>query len=132
MTQEELDKGESEFDFDKIINKDLKNKTKLFKSLGGLSGYRAEFLPIVCYKIYRNITILGGFTVYEKTHIDPYEAYWQCVCEIENLTKEKVVYFTRMKLVQKVKELNDIIDNDSTFKIFILVDGKINSVWEKL
>lgn len=132
LTQEELDKGKSDFDFGKIINKELKDKIKLFKSFGGLSGYKASFMPIVSYNIYRNIMIVGGFTVYEKTHQDPYEAYWQCVCEIENLTKEKVMYFTRMKLVQKVKELNDIIDNDSTFKIFILVDGKINSVWEKL
>lgn len=131
LTVEELDNGKSDFDFSKIASTELKRKTEFFKTLGGLSGYKAEFVPLVSYKVYRNISVVGGFTVYEKTHTDPYEAYWQCVCTIEDLTKEIVNYNARMKLVEKVRNLNDMIDNDNSLKIFILVDGKINSFWEK-
>ena len=131
LTLEEIDGGNLKFDFDKVMSHELKSKIKMFKTLGGLSGYKARFVPVKAYNIYRHITVVGGFTVYDKTHTDPYEAYWQCVCAIEGLTKEIVNYNARMKLVESVRKLNETIDNDHSFTIFILVDGKINSVWEK-
>lgn len=131
MTLEEIDKGECSFNLAAVMTERLTRKVGKFEKFGGLSGYTAYFEPICYYKIYRNITLVGGYSRYEKTYTDPYEAYWKCVCTIEDMTKEIVGYDTRMKMVEKIAEINNDIDNDKSFKIFILVDGKVNSMWER-
>ena len=131
MTLDEIDKGECDFNLGTIMNEKLKKKIGDFKKFGGLSGYTANFEPICYYEIYRNITLVGGYSRYEKTYTDPYAAYWKCVCTIEDMTREIVGYNTRIKMVEKIAKINNDIDSDRSFKIFILVDGKVNSMWER-
>lgn len=131
LTLKELDNGKMDISNEYITNDDFRRKMNLFGSFAGFAGYKAEFEPLAYYNIYRNITLVGGYVKYTKTYDDPDEAYWNCVCRIEQLTKEKVDYNTRMKMVDKIHELNDFIDNDRSFKIFILKDGKVNSIWRR-
>ena len=66
---------------------------------------------------------------YNKTYSDPSEAYSQYICTVETLTREIIPYETRMVLMDKFKALSDFIDSDKTFKIFILKEGKIDSMY---
>ncbi len=128
ITLKELDTGNIDFQTKTNATKEYQQNLKSLKILGGLSGIRTKFEPIAIFNIYRDITIIGGYAVYETTHSDSYEAYWQYICSVENMTKEIVPYGTRSKLVDKFKELYSFIESDSKiFKIFILKDGKIDS-----
>ena len=40
-------------------------------------------------------------------------------------------YQSRIALLNKFKELDSVINSDKQMKMFILKDGKINSVWER-
>lgn len=130
-TIEELDEGTTKFEADVIGDAQFRKKISAFKLFGGLSGYYAHFEPICYYKIHRDIVLVGGYSVYSKTYENPMDAYWQCVCRIEDMTREKVSYDTRMQMVDKIKSIDDYINQDNRFKIFILQDGKINSLWER-
>ena len=99
--------------------------------MGGMGGYTASFDKLVSFNIYRNITLVGGYTKYTKTYSKPDDAYWRYICELEDITREIVPYSTRIRLLIKMRELNEFTDNDNELNIFLLVDGKINSVWRK-
>lgn len=131
ITVSELDMGASDFDLNNIFGGELKKKMKLFKALGGLGGYTAEFEPLCIFSIYRNITVACGYSVYKKTYQNSDDAYWQAVCAVENMSKEIVPYHARIALMNKFSELDGMINSDISMKIFILKDGTINSVWER-
>ena len=127
----EIDKGELDFNSGILFSERLKREWTLFKLLGGLSGCSAEFEPVAYFRIYRNITLIGGYVHYSVS--DEYfgGAYWQYICNIENMTKEIVPYESRLKLLEKTKQMYDNIGSDDRFKVFLLFNGKINSVWER-
>lgn len=131
ITLEELDSGSMKFGIPGVYNEKLKKELVLFNMLGGMSGCRAEFEPVAYFRIYRNITLVGGYTRYVKTHLNADDGYWQYICGIENLTKEIVPYETRINILNKTRQMYCNMDSDNRFKIFLLVDGKINSVWER-
>lgn len=131
VTLEELDSSSMKFGMPGVYNENLKRELSLFNLLGGMSGCSTEFEPIAYFKIYRNITLVGGYTRYSKTHQNADDAYWQYICGVENLTKEIVPYETRLNLLEKTRQMYENMASDNRFKIFLLVDGKINSVWER-
>ena len=131
ITVSELDGGRADFDFSVVFGNSLKRKTKLIKSLSGLGGYTAEFEPLCIFNIYRDLTLVCGYSIYTKTYQNSDDAYWQAVCAIENMSREVVPYQSRIALLNKFKELDSVINSDKQMKMFILKDGKINSVWER-
>lgn len=131
ITLSELDGGKADFDFSVVFGDSLKRKTKLIKSLAGLGGYAAEFEPLCIFNIYRDLTLVCGYSIYTKTYQSSDDAYWQAVCAIENMSREVVPYQSRIALLNKFKELDSVINSDKQMKMFILKDGKINSVWER-
>ncbi len=131
MTVDELDNSKPDFNSEIIESERLKRKFNLFKLFGGLAGYSVNFEPVVYYKVHRDIYLIGGYSVYEKTCENPDEAYWNCLCKIEDMTREVVDYDTRIQMQEKIKELSEFMDKDNSFKIFILKDNNINSLWEK-
>ncbi len=128
---DEIDNIKPDFDNSFIEDEVLKSKINLFKLFGGLSGFKVRFEPVAYYKIHRDVILIGGYCMYERTYDDPYAAYWNCVCKIEEMTREVVGLETRLRMVDKIKELDDYVKSDKSFKIFILKDGKINSMWER-
>jgi hypothetical protein len=127
----ELDAGKAEFPFEIIEDDDLRKAYTIFNVLGGHGGYSAGFEPVIYFNIHRNITLVGGYVQYKKTHDDLYAAYWQYVCEVQNLTKEIIPYDTRLMLIEHFKHLDRFINGDNKFKIFLLIDGKIDSIYER-
>ncbi len=127
----ELDEGKVNVSFDKIRGAKLQKQMKDFKVLGGLAGYSAEFEPVSYFNIYRGVSLVGGYVKYNKADGDPYGAYWRYVCGIEDMTKEVVPYQMRMKLIERIKSLSDFMDTDTAFKIFLLKDGQIDSIYER-
>ena len=47
------------------------------------------------------------------------------------MTREVVGYDTRIEMLDKIRQMYSDMEDDSRFKIFLLVDGKVNSVWER-
>ena len=131
LTLAELDAGKTDFRSDIIRNENLKKLYIAFKVLGGHGGYSAEFEPVAYYSIHRSITLVGGYVQYHKSHSDPLDSYWQYVCAVEGLTKEIISYGTRMNLIERFNNFDNFIDNDKSFKIFVLKDGKIDSLYER-
>jgi len=131
LTIEELDSGKTSFSTENVLSEKLKKELNLIKVLGGFSGVTVNFEPVCYYNIYRNISLVGGYTQYRKTHHDADSAYWQYVCRVEELTKEVIPYHMRLALLVKTRQMYKNISSDNRFKIFLLVDGKINSVWER-
>lgn len=131
LTLLEIDTGKLAFDSGSIFSNTLKRELNLFKIIGGLSGCRATFESLCYFNIYRNIAIVGGYTRYEKTYENPDDAYWQYICKIEDMTKEVVPYNTRIAYLEKTRQMYNNMAYDNRLKIFLLVDGKINSVWER-
>lgn len=130
LTVSEIDAGKTEISFDRVWNDEYKKQLNTFKVFGGLCGYTAEFEPIAYYKVYRNITLVGGYVKYTKSYQNPDDAYWQYICSLEYLTKEVVPYETRIKMLEKVRGLSSFMDSDKSFKIFILKDDQIDSMWK--
>ena len=131
MTIEEFDSGKINMNLAVVSDKGLKNNFNQFKVLGGLAGYETWFEPVIYFNIYRNITLVGGYSCYKKTYENPDDASWIYITSLESLTKEKLLYNTRIKLCERMKELDKFINTDNKFKIFLLKDGKIDSVWER-
>lgn len=131
LTLSELDSGKLAFNTDKIFDTDLKKELNLFKIIGGLSGCRATFEPVCYFRIYRNIVLVGGYSRYEKTYQDADSAYWQYICKVEDMTKEVVPYATRLAYLDKTGQMYSNMVSDNRFKVFLLVDGEINSIWER-
>lgn len=131
LTLSEIDKGKLTFNTDKVYNDTLKRKLNLFKIIGGLSGCKATFEPVCYFNIYRNIALVGGYTKYERTYADADAAYWKYICNVEDMTKEIVPYHTRLLNLEKTRQMYNNMDADNCFKVFLLVDGEINSIWER-
>lgn len=131
LTIDEFDQGVLNLTVENVFEPEFKKRMNLFKLFGGLSGYQAEFEPVAYFNIYRNITLVGGYIKYERSYENADDAYWQCVCGIESMTKETVPYGMRMKMLEKIRQLHTITLSDNRFKIFLLVDSKIDSIWER-
>lgn len=131
VTLAELDSGQLSFKSDAVYSNRLKKEWNLFKMLGGLSGCKAVFEPVVYFNIYRNITLVGGYTAYTTAYENAEGAYWQYVCSVEDMTKEIIPFESRLSLLEKTREMYENIGVDNSFKVFLLVDGQINSVWER-
>ena len=131
LSLSEIDTGRLDLDTSAVYSDRLKKEMNRFKMFGGLSGCDMMFEPIAYFRIYRNIVLVGGYTSYIKSFKNPDDAYWQYVCSIENMTREVVGYDTRIEMLDKIRQMYSDMDADSRFKIFLLVDGKVNSVWER-
>lgn len=131
LTLSEIDTGKLAFNTDKVFDDTLKRELNLFKIIGGLSGCKATFEPVCYYRIYRNIALVGGYTKYERTYQDADAAYWQYICKVEDMTKEIVPYHTRLAYLEKTRQMYNNMNADNRFKVFLLVDGEINSIWER-
>ena len=131
LTLSEIDTGKLAFNTDKVFDDTLKRELNLFKIIGGLSGCKATFEPVCYFRIYRNIALVGGYTKYERTHQDTDAAYWQYICNVEDMTKEIVPYHTRLAYLEKTRQMYNNMNADNRFKVFLLVDGEINSIWER-
>jgi len=131
LTVDEIDTGKKNLNTDTVFDEELRKKLNLFGAFGGLSGYTASFEPVAYFSIYRNIQLIGGYTNYTSQFENPDDAYWQCICSIEGMTKEVIPYNSRLVMLEKIRTLhaNNLADN--RFKIFLLVDGRINSIWER-
>lgn len=127
----EIDSGKLIFDTDKVLNPVIKKEMNLFKIMGGLSGCKAIFEPMCYFRIYRNITLVGGYTRYEKLYDEAENAYWHYIYMIENMTKEIIPYPTRVICLEKIRQMYANMNADNHFKVFLLVDGEINSIWER-
>lgn len=131
LSLNEIDTGRLDLDTSAVYSDRLKKEMNRFKMFGGLSGCGMMFEPITYFRIYRNIVLVGGYTSYIKSFENSDDAYWQYVCCIENMTREVVGYDTRIEMLDKIRQMYSNMDADSRFKIFLLVDGKVNSVWER-
>lgn len=131
LTLSEIDTGKLAFNTDKVFDDTLKRELNLFKIIGGLSGCKATFEPVCYFRIYRNIALVGGYTKYERTYQDADAAYWQYICKVEDMTKEIVPYHTRLAYLEKTRQMYNNMNADNRFKVFLLVDGEINSIWER-
>ena len=131
ISLEELDSGKINFNVDVIADSELKKRFSQFKILGGLSGYTIEFEPVMYFNIYRDISLVGGYSCYTKTYENPDDASWIYITSLESMTKEILGYNTRIELCKKMKDMDNYISNDNKFKIFLLKGGKIDSVWER-
>lgn len=127
----EMDNGKMNFDTDKVLSENLKKEINLFKVIGGLSGCRARFEPVCYFRIYRNIALVGGYTKHEKTYSNADDAYWQYICRVEDMTKEVIPYHTRIDILEKTRQMYMNMSSDNRFKVFLLVDDEINSLWER-
>jgi hypothetical protein len=130
LTLEEIDSGQIDFDVSRFGTKEYQNNLKKFKVLGGLSGYKCKFEPIAFFSIYRDISLIGGYVKYEKIYNDPYEAYWQYICSIEDMTKEIIPYYTQIKVLSEIERLSRFMDEDRSFKLFILKGNEIDAMFE--
>ena len=131
MTVEEVDVGKIKMDLGVVSDKELRNNLNQFKVLGGLAGYEAWFEPVIYFNIYRDITLVGGYSCYKKTYENSDDAGWAYITGLESLTKKILSYNTRIKIYERMKCLDNFINTDNNFKIFLLKDGKIDSVWER-
>ena len=131
LTLSEIDNGRADFSTDKVFDETLKKEMSLFKVIGGLSGCRATFEPVCYFQIYRNIALVGGYTKYEKIYSDADSAFWRYVYAVEDMTKEVIPYYTRNTYLEKTRQMYNNMNSDTRFKVFLLVDGEINSVWER-
>lgn len=129
---EELDAGKSNFVAGDLIgSKQYRDQLISFKVFGGLSGYSAQFEPVAFFHIYRDIALIGGYVIYTKTYQNPDDAYWQYISRVEAMTKEIIPYETRLNLLEQIRELNSFMGNDKSFKIFILKNNVIDSMYER-
>ena len=131
LSLSEIDTGDLAFNTDRVFNEKLKKELNLFKIIGGLSGCRATFEPLCYFNIYRNIAIVGGYTRYDRVYQNPDDAYWRYICKVEDMTKEVVSYNIRIAYLEKTRQMYNNMDSDNRFKVFLLVDGEINSIWER-
>ena len=121
-----------QIDLEYIQDEYYKKKMHDFNLLAGFCGYAAQFEPVAYFNIYRDLTLVGGYVQYTKQYENPDEAYWQYVCTFEQQTKEIIPYETRLKLLDKVRELAAFMEQDTGFKVFILKDGKVDSMFERV
>ena len=128
----ELDEGKTKLDLSVITDESLRKEFKAFKLFSGYGGITASFEPVCYYQIYRDVVLVGGYTNYNISIPKYDDAYYVWVCAIENITREVVPNETRLKMLDGFKNLYDFMEKDKgEFKVFLLKDGKLNSVWER-
>lgn len=128
----ELDEGKTKLDLSVVADETLRKNLKAFKLYAGYGGIAASFEPVCYYQIYRDIILVGGYTNYNISIPKYDDAYYVWVCAIENITREFVPNETRLKMLDGFKNLYDFMEKDKgEFKVFLLKDGKLNSVWER-
>ncbi len=128
----ELDEGKTKLDLSVVTDENLRKNLKAFKLYSGYGGISASFEPVCYYQIYRDIILVGGYTNYNISIPKYDDAYYVWVCAIENITREVVPNETRLKMLGGFKNLYDFMEKDKgEFKVFLLKDGKLNSVWER-
>lgn len=128
----ELDEGKTKLDLNIITDEALRKKLKAFKLYAGYGGIVASFEPVCYYQIYRDIILVGGYTNYNISIPKYDDAYYVWVCAIEDVTREVVPNETRLKMLEGFKNLYDFMEKDKgEFKVFLLKDGKLNSIWER-
>ena len=131
LTLDEIDRGQIGFHTEAVCSENLQREWNLFKMIGGLSGCKAVFEPVIYFHVYRNITLVGGYARYTTSYEDYKEAYWRYVLSVENMTKEIIPFETRIALLEKTGKMYENMAADNRFKVFLIADGKINSVWER-
>ena len=128
----EIDEGKTKLDLSVVIDETLRKNLKAFKLFSGYGGISASFEPVCYYQIYRDIILVGGYTNYSISIPKYDDSYFVWVCAIEQITKEVVPNETRLKMLDGFKELYDFMEKDKgRFKVFLLKDGKLNSIWER-
>jgi len=128
----EIDNAKTKLDLSVAFDEVLRKNLKALKLYAGYGGITASFEPVCYYQIYRDIILVGGYTNYYISMPEYDEAYYVWVCAIENITREFVPNETRLKMLEGFKELYDFMEKDkSEFKVFLLKDGKLNSIWER-
>ena len=128
----ELDEGKTKLDLSVVTDGTLRKNLKAFKLFSGYGGITASFEPVCYYQIYRDGVLVGGYTNYNISMPEYDVAYYVWVCAIENITREVVPNETRLKMLDGFKNLYDFMEKDKgEFKVFLLKDGKLNSVWER-
>ena len=128
----ELDEGKAKLDLSVVTDETLRKNLKALKLYAGYGGITASFEPVCYYQIYRDIILVGGYTNYNISIPKYDDAYYVWVCAIENITREFVPNETRLKMLDGFKEMYDFMEKDKgEFKVFLLKDGKLNSVWER-
>lgn len=128
----EIDGGKTKLDLSCITDENLRKNLKAFKLYAGFGGISAFFEPVCYYRIYRDIILVGGYTGYNIA-IPKYEdAYYAWVCAVEHMTKEIIPGETRLAMLGGFKNMYDFAERDKReFKMFLLKDGKLNSIWER-
>lgn len=128
----EIDEGKTKLDLSVVTDDSLRKNLKAFKLFSGYGGISASFEPVCYYQIYRDIILVGGYTNYSISIPKYDDSYFVWVCAIEQITKEVVPNETRLKMLDGFKELYDFMEKDKgKFKVFLLKDGKLNSIWER-
>lgn len=128
----EIDEGKTKLDLSVVTDETLRKNLKAFKLFSGYGGISASFEPVCYYQIYRDIILVGGYTNYSISIPKYDDSYFVWVCAIEQITKEVVPNETRLKMLDGFKELYDFMEKDKgKFKVFLLKDGKLNSIWER-
>ena len=130
-TLTELDSGKLSLTFSRLGPSDYQSYLKRFKVLGGFCGYSMEFEPIGYYSIYRSLSLIGGYLHYTAAYPDPADALWYGFTQIEDLTREVIRGEERESLLEKGRQMAQRMDQDTTFKIFLLKDGEIDSMYER-
>lgn len=128
----ELDEGKTKLDLSVITDESLRKEFKAFKLFSGYGGITASFEPVCYYQIYRDVVLVGGYTNYNISMPEYDVAYYVWVCAIENITREVVPNETRLKMLEGFKNLYAFMEKDKgEFKVFLLKEGKLNSIWER-
>ena len=128
----ELDEGKTKLDLSVVADEELRKNLKAVKLYSGYGGITASFEPVCYYQIYRDIILVGGYTHYGISIPKYDDAYYVWVCAIEDVTREVVPNETRLKMLDGFKNLYNFMEKDKgEFKVFLLKDGKLNSVWER-
>lgn len=128
----ELDEGKTKLDLSVVADEELRKNLKAVKLYSGYGGITASFEPVCYYQIYRDIILVGGYTNYNISMPEYDVAYYVWVCAIENITREVVPNETRLKMLEGFKNLYDFMEKDKgEFKVFLLKEGKLNSIWER-
>ena len=102
----------------------MEEKNKFYKETLNANGIEISVISNDNENDYISLTDIAKYE-------NPDDASWIYMRSLESLTKEILSYDTRIKLCERIKELDSYISNDNKFKIFLLKGGKIDSVWER-
>lgn len=134
LTVQEIDTGKHNYSLPTTIgSKEFRTEMLGIKTLGNFIGLSVEFEPIVAYDIYRDLQIVGGYLVYntEKgTDVDKLVQLY--VKGVQETTKEIVPSTSKPKLKNQINRTLNFIQKDIKLKVFIIKNGKIDSMFERV